>query len=138
MPRCRHSALGALGDAPGCWLWVQYIALFPKIGFSPVSCLRVVRSNYNLIKVDRCPRFYMCQDRYGLTKPEKYNSRSSENYVRCTITSTTTITVMALVGTLLFCTDCGDLLDREPPNLKKITCKVCQCINSSKFICLTL
>lgn len=34
-PRCRHSASGALGDAPGCWLCVQYIALFPKIGFSP-------------------------------------------------------------------------------------------------------
>ncbi|KAF2242122.1 hypothetical protein BU26DRAFT_468182 [Trematosphaeria pertusa] len=40
---------------------------------------------------------------------------------------------MALVGTLLFCTDCGNLLDREPPNLKKITCKVCQCNNSNRW-----
>ncbi|CAC9891952.1 unnamed protein product, partial [Aureobasidium pullulans] len=33
---------------------------------------------------------------------------------------------MALVGTLLFCEDCGDLLDRCPREQRTISCNVCE------------
>jgi DNA-directed RNA polymerase I subunit RPA12 len=39
---------------------------------------------------------------------------------------------MALVGTLLFCTDCGNLLDRRPPETRTITCDGCQRPNQSE------
>jgi DNA-directed RNA polymerase I subunit RPA12 len=42
---------------------------------------------------------------------------------------------MALVGTLLFCTDCGKLLDRKPPAPKTIVCQVCDVSNTSQVIC---
>jgi DNA-directed RNA polymerase I subunit RPA12 len=39
---------------------------------------------------------------------------------------------MALVGTLLFCEDCGDLLDRCPLEQRTISCNVCEKENISK------
>jgi phage FluMu protein Com len=38
---------------------------------------------------------------------------------------------MALVGTLLFCTACGDLLDRAAPVVLKIACRRCHALNTS-------
>jgi DNA-directed RNA polymerase I subunit RPA12 len=38
---------------------------------------------------------------------------------------------MALVGTLLFCTACGDLLDRAAPAVRKIACRRCRAWNTS-------
>ncbi|KAJ8105513.1 hypothetical protein OPT61_g10130 [Boeremia exigua] len=40
---------------------------------------------------------------------------------------------MSLVGTLLFCTDCGDLLDRVASNVLKIECQRCQTLNPNKW-----
>jgi DNA-directed RNA polymerase I subunit RPA12 len=39
---------------------------------------------------------------------------------------------MALVGTLLFCTACGDLLDRVPTTTPDIECKCCNTPNPSE------
>lgn len=41
---------------------------------------------------------------------------------------------MALVGTLLFCEDCGSLLDRHPPEQLLIKCDICFKQNSSMFL----
>jgi phage FluMu protein Com len=38
---------------------------------------------------------------------------------------------MSLVGTLLFCTACGDLLDRAAPAVRKIACRRCCAWNTS-------
>ena len=38
---------------------------------------------------------------------------------------------MALVGTLLFCTACGNLLERKPPDTKMLQCGVCLTENGS-------
>jgi DNA-directed RNA polymerase I subunit RPA12 len=40
---------------------------------------------------------------------------------------------MALVGTLLFCTACGDLLDRVPTTTPEIECKCCNTLNPSEY-----
>ncbi|CAD0055221.1 unnamed protein product [Aureobasidium pullulans] len=40
---------------------------------------------------------------------------------------------MALVGTLLFCEDCGDLLDRCPREQRTISCNVCEKENINKW-----
>ena len=38
---------------------------------------------------------------------------------------------MALVGTLLFCTDCGSILARCPPEKDLIKCDMCSALNKS-------
>jgi len=38
---------------------------------------------------------------------------------------------MALVGTLLFCTDCGSILARCPPSQDLIKCDMCSALNNS-------
>lgn len=43
-----------------------------------------------------------------------------------------TFVAMALLGNLLFCTDCGDLLERVAAFEKIITCKVCGTENESE------
>ena len=43
---------------------------------------------------------------------------------------------MALVGSLLFCTDCGNLLDRQPPAEPQIICTICNTVNKSELILL--
>ncbi|KAF2237069.1 hypothetical protein EV356DRAFT_442599 [Viridothelium virens] len=40
---------------------------------------------------------------------------------------------MALVGSLLFCTDCGNLLDRQPPAEPKIICATCNSLNKNRW-----
>ncbi|KAG9934400.1 hypothetical protein KCU86_g9623, partial [Aureobasidium melanogenum] len=40
---------------------------------------------------------------------------------------------MALVGTLLFCTDCGSILDRHAPDHHLIKCSVCSTLNKNKW-----
>ncbi|KAF1810811.1 DNA-directed RNA polymerase I polypeptide [Eremomyces bilateralis CBS 781.70] len=41
---------------------------------------------------------------------------------------------MALVGTVLFCTSCGSLLNRIPPEKPTITCDVCKSCNKNKWL----
>ncbi|KAK6000828.1 hypothetical protein QM012_003553 [Aureobasidium pullulans] len=40
---------------------------------------------------------------------------------------------MALVGTLLFCTDCGSILDRHAPDHHLIKCDVCSTLNKNNW-----
>ncbi|KAH9876100.1 hypothetical protein J1614_003979 [Plenodomus biglobosus] len=40
---------------------------------------------------------------------------------------------MSLVGTLLFCTTCGNLLDREPSRTKVIKCQICAEANKNSW-----
>ncbi|CAD0107528.1 unnamed protein product [Aureobasidium uvarum] len=40
---------------------------------------------------------------------------------------------MALVGTLLFCTDCGSILERHPPDQHLIKCDVCSTLNNNNW-----
>ncbi|KAI5235186.1 hypothetical protein E4T43_09448 [Aureobasidium subglaciale] len=40
---------------------------------------------------------------------------------------------MALVGTLLFCKDCGSILDRCPPDQKLIKCGLCSLVNDNNW-----
>jgi hypothetical protein len=51
-----------------------------------------------------------------------------------TASHSTRATAMSLVGTLLFCTACGDLLDRAAPAVPKIACRRCHALNKSTVL----
>ncbi|KAF2820089.1 hypothetical protein CC86DRAFT_305594 [Ophiobolus disseminans] len=44
---------------------------------------------------------------------------------------------MSLVGTLLFCTTCGNLLDRKASSAKTISCHICGNVNKNGWPILT-